>query len=96
MKLRWTRQAFADRDHMIDYIAKDNGVAAFEIDDKIVAAAEGLLLFPLMGRMGRVANTRELVVNQSNLIVAYQYVEGDDEIVILRVLHGAQNWPNSL
>lgn len=94
MKLRWTRQAFADRDGIIDHIAKDNVDAAFAIDDKIAAAVDGLLIFPLIGRIGRVENTRELIVAQSNYIVAYKYAKDDDEIAVLRVLHGAQNWPD--
>ena len=74
----------------MDYIAKDNVVAAHETDDRIVKAVENLMMFPLMGRIGRVSGTRELVVAQSDFIVAYKLTEEVDNITVLRVLHGAQ------
>jgi plasmid stabilization system protein ParE len=46
---------------------------------------------PEIGRPGRVAGTRELVVSRTPYIAAYQVADG--EIVILDVLHGAQKWP---
>ena len=44
-----------------------------------------------MGRVGRVPDTREFVITDTPYIAAYQIVE--DTLVILRVLHGAQRWP---
>jgi toxin ParE1/3/4 len=96
MKLKWTHQAFGDRDAIMDHIAKDNVVAALEIDERIAAAVDNLLLFPEMGRLGRVIGTRELVVAKSDFIVAYKLDEGRGDIVILRVIHGAQRWPETL
>ena len=55
MKLSWTHQAFGDREAILDHIARDNAIAAVETDDLIVAAVENLLVFPMMGRLGRVA-----------------------------------------
>jgi toxin ParE1/3/4 len=95
MKLKWTHQAFGDRDATMDHIAKDNVVAALEIDERIAAAVDNLLLFPQMGRLGRVIGTRELVVAKSDFIVAYRLDEGRGDIVILRVIHGAQRWPET-
>jgi toxin ParE1/3/4 len=96
MKLSWTRQAFGDRDAIVDYIAKDNVIPALETDDRIVAAVENLLIFPMMGRLGRVPGTRELVVAKSDYIVAYKLADQDQEIVILRVIHCAQRWPEMM
>ena len=45
-----------------------------------------------MGRQGRVANTRELVVLGTPYIVAYVVLP--DGVKLLRVLHGAQQWRN--
>ncbi len=39
---------------------------------------------------GRVAGTREMIVHRSYLVI---YAEDKDVISILRVLHGAQQWP---
>ena len=41
-----------------------------------------------------VARVRELVVSGGPFIVAYRV--GADQIEILRVLHGARRWPDSL
>jgi toxin ParE1/3/4 len=94
MKLCWTHQAFGDRDAIMDHIAKDNVPAALAIDERIASAVENLLLFPQMGRTGRVTGTRELVVVKTDYIVAYKL--DSKAILILRVLHGAQQWPEDL
>jgi toxin ParE1/3/4 len=44
-----------------------------------------------MGRSGRVADTRELVISRTPFIVVYRVTP--TRIEILRVLHGAQAWP---
>jgi toxin ParE1/3/4 len=45
---------------------------------------------PNLGRLGRVLGTRELVVARTPYIVAYRIEEA--AVVVLRVLHGAQQW----
>jgi toxin ParE1/3/4 len=96
MKLKWTHQAFGDRNAIMDHIAKDNVIAAFEMDERIARAVENLSLFPQMGRLGRVNGTRELVAAKSDFIVAYKLNEDAGDILILRVIHGAQQWPANL
>jgi addiction module RelE/StbE family toxin len=49
------------------------------------------LTFPIIGRLGRVSGTRELVIPETKYIVAYRIV--DEVIHILAILHGAQRWP---
>jgi toxin ParE1/3/4 len=49
---------------------------------------------PEIGRPGRVRDTRELVVARTPFIVAYRIRPAVVEIV--RVLHGAQRWPDQL
>jgi len=46
---------------------------------------------PAMGRAGRVAGTRELVVAETPYIIPYR-VRGD-AVEILRVFHAAREWP---
>ncbi|HET7560985.1 MAG TPA: type II toxin-antitoxin system RelE/ParE family toxin [Rhodanobacteraceae bacterium] len=55
---------------------------------------EGLLQFPVSGRPGRVEGTRELVIERTPYIAAYRIQS--DTVRVLRVLHGALQWPNSL
>jgi toxin ParE1/3/4 len=68
--------------------------AAIHVDEQIADAARRLLDFPDSGRTGRVAGTRELVIPRTPYVAAY-LIEGDT-VRILRVLHGAQMWPDEL
>jgi plasmid stabilization system protein ParE len=47
--------------------------------------------FPAMGHDGRVIGTRELVVAGTPYIAVYR--KGRTSVRVLRVLHGAQQWP---
>ena len=94
MRLTWSAFALADRDGIFDYIEAENPAAAVAIDARIVAAARRLLDFPESGRPGRVSGTRELVVTGTPYIAAYTVAA--EAIRILRVLHGAQQWPDDL
>lgn len=59
-----------------------------------MAAVRRLHDFPESGRPGRVAGTRELVITETPYVAAY-HVSGET-VRILRVLHGAQQWPDDL
>jgi toxin ParE1/3/4 len=59
--------------------------------DVLHAAVSRLADHPAMGRPGRVARTRELVVLGTPYIVVYRTEA--PAVVVLRVLHGAQRWP---
>jgi toxin ParE1/3/4 len=89
--LIWLRKAINDRDAQLDYIAEENPLAAIEQGDRIASHVDKLLQHPEMGRAGRKKSTRELVVPRTPFIVVYR-LKGD-RIEILRVLHGAQQWP---
>ena len=94
MKLAWSKAALADRNAAIDYVALDNPRAAIETDTTIESQADILKEFPNSGRPGRLAGTRELVVSGTPYILAYRVER--DQVRILRVLHGAQRWPNAM
>ncbi|MDQ1199309.1 type II toxin-antitoxin system RelE/ParE family toxin [Agrobacterium sp. SORGH_AS 787] len=94
MKLAWSAFALSDRDDIFTYIDADNPAAAILIDERIVAAARRLLDFPVSRRVGRIAGTRELVINGTPYVVAYLITQ--TTVRILRVLHGAQELPEQL
>jgi addiction module RelE/StbE family toxin len=94
MRLSWTRRALRDLDSLADWIGRDNPTAARRQAELVVAAVERLTRFPESGRPGRVAGTREIVVNQTPFIVAYRL--GGAGIQLLAVLHGRQRWPDRL
>lgn len=92
--LVWLHRAIADRDAQLDYIAQDNLLAALEQGDRIVHQVGQLVQHPEMGRAGRRQGTRELVISRTSFIVIYR-IKGE-RIELLRVLHGAQQWPQAL
>ena len=91
MRLRWTRQAFADVQAAHDFIAEDNPDAAEAVKAKIEQAVEVLRKFPEVGRHGRVPGTRELVIMGTSYLVAYAVDK--NEVHVLAVLHGNRKWP---
>ncbi|MVA82734.1 type II toxin-antitoxin system mRNA interferase toxin, RelE/StbE family [Agrobacterium vitis] len=94
MRLVWSAFALEDRDGIFTHIEADNPVAAVSVDERISAAVRRLLDFPESGRPGRITGTRELVVTGTPYIAAYAVTE--TTVRILRVLHGAQAWPDTL
>jgi addiction module RelE/StbE family toxin len=90
VKLVWTRAAHTDRKRIREYIARDNPAAALSLDKRISGKATTLTDHPGMGRPGRVAGTRELIVHP-NYIVVYDVTT--EAIRVLRVLHAAQQRP---
>lgn len=94
LTIRWTRQAIADVDHIYDFIAADNAAAARAIGDRIDRAINSLVAHPRMGRAGRVAGSRELIVSGTPYIVAYR-LRGR-AVELLGVIHAARRWPDTL
>jgi len=91
MRVTWHRRARQDLRHIRAQIAAENPQAAQRVAQRILRAVALLAEQPGMGRVGRVSGTREFVITDTPYIAAYQIVE--DTLVILRVLHGAQRWP---
>ncbi len=89
-RLEWSQDAEADLDILTDYIAQDNIMAAITMRDEIENQIQRLIDFPLSGRIGRVEGTREMVVARTPFVVIYRMTV---DIVIVRILHGAQHWP---
>lgn len=89
--LEWRDAARADLLAIVDYISDDNQDAAQRLKDDIERRASVLLEHPKAYRIGRVSGTREMVV-QSNYVVVY--IEDEAAVVVLRVLHAAQQWPS--
>lgn len=94
MRLIRTATYRADLEAIVDYIAAENPRAALAIWDEIESQVERLALYPHSGRIGRVEGTRELVVSQRPYIIGYTVLE--DAVLILRVLHGARQWPGKI
>jgi len=91
MRVRWTTTAAGDLAHIVEYIRKDDPAAARRVAQAIVGGVAGLRTFPSRGRIGFVENTRELVCTPSPYIAVYQII--GDHVQVLRIRHGAQDWP---
>ena len=74
-----------------EYIASDNRKAAQRMAVRTLEAVEYLVDHPNMGRPGRLAGTRELVVSGTSFIIVY-WVHGS-AVQILRILHHARKRP---
>ena len=91
MEIFWTRAARQEIVAACDYIARRNPRAAEMVEEHILEAVARLADFPNMGRIGRVAGTRELVITRLPYIVIYSV--GTRRITVLHVRHTAQAWP---
>lgn len=90
MRVVWTPDARNDRRSIFNYISAENASAALSLDEAFSDKVGILVDHPEIGRPGRVAGTRELVAHRNYLLI-YRVLR--DEVLILRVLHGARLWP---
>jgi toxin ParE1/3/4 len=95
IRIAFTRRAKLDLDELIAYIGEENPKAAVTIASRIRERIRLLREHPEIGRRGRWPGTRELVVDRTPYIVAYRIDTGRTRVEILRILHGAQEWPES-
>lgn len=91
MKVRWLRAAVRNLDQAADFIAEDDPQAATRIVRRLKDAVDHLADHPAIGRVGRVPETRELIVPGTPFIIPYRVK--NQTIEILRVLHSSQRWP---
>ncbi|HZK99748.1 MAG TPA: type II toxin-antitoxin system RelE/ParE family toxin [Caulobacteraceae bacterium] len=91
MEVRWSRTAVRTRFAQLDFIARKSPAGAARLDEEIERQIDLLATQPEMGRLGRVAGTREWVIARTPFIAVYRVRTGHLEL--LRILHGAQKWP---
>lgn len=89
MRIEWRPQARADLQQLLSYIGDRNFAAACELHQAIEAATSNLPQYPCLYRKGRVAGTREIVV-QPNYLLVYRVT---DRIEILNILHTKREYP---
>lgn len=90
--IEWTEQAIRQLDQAHAYVSLSNSQeVAARIVMRILTSVQHLATFPMLGRVGRVPGTRELVIRNTPFIVAYAVDKG--RVLVLAVYHGAQRWP---
>jgi len=94
VSIRWLTAALSDLRAIKAYIAEQNPEAARQVIASIRHQATTLTNQPNIGRMGRIPDTRELVISPYPYIVAYR--EHHDEVHILAVVHTSRRWPEQL
>lgn len=91
MRIKWLQRALLDLAEVEAYIARDNPAAAAYQVLNIIRAVSLLKEQQGIGRAGRVAGTRELIVPGTLYLVPYRV--RDNTVEILRVYHAARKWP---
>lgn len=91
MTLHLTEAARDDVRAIYTYYAERSPASAERVVGTILKAANGLTRFPLIGKPGAVEGTRERLVTRYPYRIVYR-LEGET-IVVLRIIHGAQQWP---
>jgi len=94
VKVHWSARARRDLLDILEFIAGENPDQAHAVVDDIAEAAGRLEFHPAMGRPGRVAGTRELVLPRRGFILPYR-IDGDT-IMVLRVIHTSRDWPGGM
>jgi toxin ParE1/3/4 len=90
----WSPRAIGHLAALRDYIARENPGAAARTATMLLAAVHRLAELPNLGRPGRVAGTRELVVPGTRYVIPYR-VRGE-RLESIAVFHGRQRWPKRL
>lgn len=90
----WSPRAIRHLSALRAYIARDNPDAAANVALTLLAAVDRLAELPNLGRPGRLAGTRELVVSGTPYVIPYRV--GPGRLEIIAVFHGRQRWPSRL
>ena len=91
--INWSVAARRDFRDQIEWLSDRNTAAAGRVADAIEGSIVLLRQMPRMGRVGRVAGTRELVVPRTPYIVVYRLEGEQDQIIVVRILHTSRKWP---
>ena len=91
MEVRWSPEAADDLEQIVAYVRRDKPEVARRVATMILKAVDALRLFPNRGRIGRMDGTRELVLPALPWIAVYRIRE--EAVEVVRIYHGAQNWP---
>jgi toxin ParE1/3/4 len=94
MRIEWRELAIDDLLEIVAYIAEDNPVAAFEVNDEIYRQVELLVTHPNIGRRGRIKGTKELVISNLSYVLPYRVV--GEAVEIIRVYHTSRQWPKTM
>ena len=90
MRLRYSPRSIEDLENIRHYIAEDNPKAAWVVASFIRRSIRTLEEFPYQGRATARESVRRLVVTNYPYLVYYRV--NDEGVLVLTVLHAAQDW----
>jgi addiction module RelE/StbE family toxin len=90
MKVIWASSAEQDRAEILEFIGLDNPIAAITMDELFAEVSSRLEKHPLLGKPGRISETRELIPHANYRLI---YEVQDDQVRILVLVHTARLWP---
>ena len=94
MNIVWSPRAVSHLSGLRACIARERPDAVGRVAGTILDGVERLAEWPNLGRPGRAAGTRELVVPGTPYIIPYR-LRGE-RLEVIAVFHGRQKWPRRL
>ena len=92
MKVRVTNDAASDLRIIKTFLSEQSAVVAERVLEQIANVIGRLCTFPRPGHTGIVDGTLERIVPRTPYVIVYRIDLGDDdELIILRVYHAAQD-----
>lgn len=94
MRVNWTKSAINDLEIEANYLNRVSPSIEDSFLEDVESGIDLIKEYPELGRIGRVNQTRELILKKFQYILVY-LVESS-YIDIIRLLHTSRKWPNSL
>jgi addiction module RelE/StbE family toxin len=92
LNVNFTPQAQSDLTAIRDWIAEDDDRAADRVIARILQTAMMFGQFPMLGRAGAIAGTREFSVVGLPYMIVYQ-IASEIELDILTIIHTRRMYP---
>ncbi len=92
MRLNYTPEAIADLDNIHSYIAEDDSNAADRVIARILQSLTILETHPLVGRTGRIKDTREWSISGLPYIGVY-IIPDDINVDVIAIVHTSKQYP---
>lgn len=90
-QLEFSLRSIANIEAIKLHIAADNPVAASEVVESVLSAADKLMDFPMLGHAGRRLGTRELVLPKFPYTIIYRLTL--KKVIIAAVIHQSRRNP---
>ncbi|AFL90338.1 plasmid stabilization system protein [Terriglobus roseus DSM 18391] len=91
MNVRLSIAAERDLDRIWHSIAQSSERSADSVEDRIFAAIYRLAIHPRLGKPAGLEEARQFAATGTQYVLIYEVLP--DCVLILRVMHGAQDWP---